>query len=98
MNEELINAIRKDIGPLRIAVTCDLVDHVYYLTFDGNRTYPTEKYWYEKWGKNFSEVVAMFLKHHLHKSIDPKDIQVINGACVRVRVGSVFDIVKDISL
>ncbi len=95
MNQEIINAIRKDIGPLRILVDCEVVDHVYYLTVDGSRTYPTAEYWYEKWGKNFTEFTVMCLKHHLHKTIDATDIQLITETKLKIKLGTVFDFVKN---
>jgi len=95
MNQEIINAIKKDIGPLRILVDCEIVDHVYYLVIDGSRTYPTDKYWYEKWGKTFTEFTVMCLKHHLHKTIDPTDIQLISNTKLKIRLGTVFDFVKE---
>lgn len=95
MNQEIIDAIVKDIGPLKITVDCELIDHVYYLVVDGNGTYPDAGQWAVKWGMEFQDLVLVFLHKHIHKALAQQDVEVISGAKVRVKLGSILDFVKE---
>lgn len=97
MNEEILDLLRREIGPLGIRMNAELIDHVYYLNVDGSSTYPVEQYWDEKWGKTFSQVIAMFLKYSLHKVVNDDDIERLGPSKIRIRLGTVFDFVKEVS-
>jgi hypothetical protein len=95
MIEEIINNIKRDIGPLKIIISSELVDHIYYLVIDGSHTYPIDQYWYEKWGKSFTGFIVMCLKQHLHKTVSEQDIETITNTKIKVKLGTVFDFVKE---
>jgi hypothetical protein len=95
MTLEIENNIRKEIGPLRVQIHCELRNHVYYIVLDGTRTYPVSQYWMEKWGKNFQEFALLTIKRHTGKALTDKDVTVISPTRVEVRLGSVLDFVKD---
>ena len=84
-----VDAVRKQVSPMRVQLTVELRDDEYFLIVDGTKTYPDPEKWEKMWG-GFAVFATFHLREHVH--YEPKQL---TKTQIEFKIGSVMDILKN---
>lgn len=88
---ELIEDLQHKLNPLRVTVSIDYSDNVYYLTLNGKDTYHVPDDWDKMWPQGIAGFGKMFLS--LEK-VSIKEIMSHSPGIVKYKIGSLFDMLS----
>ncbi len=89
--EHTIGLIQNDLAPLKITVTLEVNDHVFFVKFKHSTINNNDDYWQDYWGMDFDKFVCMWMRRYFKIA----NLAAATKNSAEFRLGSLLDFLKN---